>query len=158
MAEELERWAPRLAHDLTRVVRELPEYLEVEADHLRDTTRRFAPRASGRLRASILARGLSVLSNVPYAVLQSEGGVIKSLRHGWLTIPVRPGYVPGGGYVTVRGRDGNQYVVRSGTLQLWAVRRRQVRIRGTDYLQRALAAHLDKAGERMAERLVDEVT
>lgn len=158
MPDELEHWAPHLARDLDRVRRDLPEILEVEADHLAATTRRLAPRRSGALRASIMARGPDVTSSVPYAVLQSEGGVIKALRRGWLTIPVRRGYKPGAGYVTVRGRDGHQYVVRSGSYDLWAVRRRQVRIRGSRYLDRALAAHLEQADERVTKVLVDEVT
>jgi hypothetical protein len=154
---ELERWARQLPKDLTRVQREIPEYLEDEAQRLAATTRRFAPRQSGALRASILARGLQIAA-LPYAEIQSTGGRIRSQKHGWLTIPVRPGYSPGTGYVTVRGRDGNQYVLRSGTVQLWAVRRREVLIRGTRYLERALSVHLERAGERVGQRLVDEVT
>ncbi len=158
MAQELERWAPELARDLERVRRDLPEYIEDEAGHLTVEVRKRAPHKSGALRRSFFPRGPDVLTDSPYANIQSEGGVIRSLRHGWLTIPVRPGYTPGAGYVTVRGRDGNQYVVRSGSYQLWAVRRREVRIRGTGYLDRALAEHLTDSPERIADRLVAEVT
>lgn len=162
MSVDLERWAPELAADLERLARNQIDLVEPEAPILRDSLRRFAPRASGVLRRSFgwentVATGLTVTSSAPYAALQSEGGVVRAKR-GWMTIPIRLGYRPGAGFVTVRGRDGHQYIVRAGTHELWATRRREVRIRGSRYLDRALAAYLPDADERVADRLVDEVT
>jgi len=157
MAQDLERWAPRLAAELQQLARELPDVPSTEATHLADQVRRLAPRRTGFLRRSIAARGPEVLA-AEYAEIQSEGGTIRALRRGWLTIPVRPGYTPGPGYVTVRGRDGNQYVVRSGSYELWAIRRRSVRIPGTRFLPRALAAHLRAAEERLGDDFVERVT
>lgn len=157
MSQDLERWAPDLAADLERVRRDLPQIPRDEAPHLADQIRRLAPKRSGFLRRSVQPRGPEVLA-AEYAGIQSEGGTIKAIRRGWLTIPVRPGYTPGPGYVTVRGRDGNQYVVRSGSYELWAVRRRSVRIPGTRFLPRALAAHLEASVVRLADDFVDEVT
>lgn len=157
MATELERWAPELANDLARVGKEAESYLVPEAEHLATSIRRVAPVRSRALLRSIVARELDV-SALDYATLQSEGGTVKALHHGWLTIPVRPGYTPSGGYVTVKGRDGNQYVIRSGTMELWAARRRSVRIRGTQFLRRGLDDHLAGAGDRIAKRITDEVT
>lgn len=157
MSDELERWAPETAGDHDRLGRRLPELLEPEAEGLAGTARQLAQKRSGALRRSILARGLSVLSDSPYAVLQSEGGIVRSKRYGWLTIPVRAGFVPGPGFATVRSGTG-QIVVRSGTLQLWAVRRRQVLIRGNRFLVRALEQHRQQAADRVGARLVAEVT
>jgi hypothetical protein len=158
VSDDLERWAPELARDVDRIARDPEALIRPEARLLSDAARRRAPVARGALRRSIEDRGLSITTDVSYAVLQSEGGVVRALNHGWLTVPIRPGFVAGPGYTTVRGKDGQQYIVRSGSYQLWAVRRREVRIPGNRWIERALEDHLQKADDRVAERLVREVT
>jgi len=112
---------------------------------------RLAPRVSGRLRRSFDTRGSAVTSSVDYAELVDRGGTIRARAHGFLLVPVRPGQRPLDA-VTV-GPRGAQVIVRSGTYELWAVRRREVRIRGTRYLQRAEAAHVREARKDLAEEL-----
>lgn len=156
MADELfDHWATRLAADYREVAGQLPLTLAQEAQLLAATTRRLAPKATRALERSIRAQGPEVVSGLPYAEIQSTGGIIQARQHGWLTIPVRRGYRPAPGFVTVRSRDGNQIVVRSGTYELWAIRRREVRMRGSQYLERALEEHLTKAGERVLDKLPD---
>lgn len=157
MAEDLHRWAPRQAREFEQLGRDLDQLPTEEAASLAGWLRRTAPRRTGALLRSISARSNEVVA-LNYADIQDEGGTIRAVRRGWLTIPVRPGYVPGPGYVTVRGRDGNQYVLRSGSFELWAVRRRSVRIRGSRWKSRALAQHLREAEERVAEQLVEAGT
>lgn len=157
MSVDLERWAPKLAREFDELARDLPDVPTEEAKHLAGEIRRVVPRRSGFLLRSVEPRGSEVLA-ADYAGIQSEGGTIKAVRRAWLTIPVRPGYVPGPGFVTVRGRDGNQYVIRSGSYELWAVRRRTVRIPGTRFLPRALEAHLKASTERLETKLVEAGT
>jgi hypothetical protein len=148
LAELFDQWAGELAHDLRQAPRAVDTQLHAETRVLAGITRRLAPRASGALAESIEPDGLTVVSDVPYAELQSTGGTVTARQHGWLTIPVRAGYRPGGGYVTVRGRDGNPIVMRSGTYELWAVKRRSVRVPGSRYLQRALEQHLESGTDQ----------
>lgn len=155
MSETLERWAPRLAGDLRALPEALDRALDTEADHLARTAGRLAPRASGRLARSFVGQDHRVTSTAPYAVVASEGGIIRARAHGWLLVPVRPGYRPGPGFTTVTTRGGERIVIRSGTRELWAIRRREVRIRGSRYLERALDAHLQEAPERVARVLPD---
>jgi hypothetical protein len=151
-------WAARLAQGIRKSVGQLPRTLEEEAQHLAAATRLFAPRKSGALQESIRAQGPEVIVAGPaaaYAKIQNDGGPIVARRHGWLTIPVRPGYVPGPGLVTLKSRDGNQIVVRSGTYELWAIRRRVVTLKGSRYADRALEVHLEHAAERVLRTLPD---
>jgi len=157
VSDELEPWTTRFAGNLHRMAGRVPDELEREAERAAATVREFAPRRSGALRRSIKRLGKTVHSDLPYAQLQSEGGVVRPVRRQFLTIPVRRGFAPGPGFVTVRSSGGG-LVFRSGTRQLWAVRRREVRIRGSRYLLRALEAHMQKADVRVAKRLVEEVT
>jgi hypothetical protein len=153
--EMLERWAPRLAGELRDLPEALDRELTEEADRLARTTARHAPRRTGFLARSFKGDEQQVTSTAPYAVTASEGGVIRARAHGWLLIPVRPGYRPGPGFVTVRARNGERVVLRAGTPELWAIRRREVRIRGSRYLERALEDHLQGAPERVADILPD---
>lgn len=152
--ETLERWAPRLADELGDVPRDLQRLRSTEAERLADTLARTAQRGhTGRLRRSFEAKGPDVTSSVDYAEVASTGGTIVAKVHGNLVVPVKPGYTPGPGYVTVRARNGSLIVVRSGTHELWAVRRREVRVTGSRYLERGLAKHLEHADERAASVL-----
>lgn len=150
MPVELEDWATRLAAALRDV--HLRRELEEEADRLAAVAARHAPRRTGALARSFRGRGLHVEA-APYAEIVSEGGTVRSARIGGLLVPVRPGYRPGPGFATVRSRGGQRIVVRSGTHELWAIRRREVRLRGDHFLARALESHLDHADERVARAL-----
>lgn len=155
MAELFDHWALRLASDYREAVGRLPLTMRQEARLLAARVRRLAPVDSRRLQNSIRETEAAVTSDVPYAEIQDQGGVITARQHGWLTIPVRRGYRPAPGFVTLRSRDGNQIVVRSGTRELWAIRRREVRIKGSRYLERALEGHLEEAGGRVLATLPD---
>lgn len=141
---------------LERYLRQTPREVErlVEDDlprGLAGWARRLAPRVSGRLRRSFDSRDGTVTTSVDYAEIVDRGGAIRARAHGYLVVPVRPGVRPLDA-VTV-GPRGNQIIVRSGTYELWAVRRREVRIRGTRYLQRAEAAHLPEARAEIVQEL-----
>jgi hypothetical protein len=153
--EMLERWAPRLAGELRDLPEALDRELTAEADRLARTAARLVQRRSGALARSFRGEDHRVTSTKPYAVMASEGGVIRARAHGWLLVPVRPGYHPGPGFSTVTTRGGQRIVIRNGTHELWAVRRREVRVRGSRYLERALEDHLQGAPERVADILPD---
>lgn len=153
--EELVPWATRLARELRDVPEVVDQLLDAEALRLARTAAKFAPRSSGALSKSFSAKGAEVRSSVPYAAVASEGGRVVARRVSDLLVPVKPGYRPGPGYVTIRARSGERIVVRSGTHELWAIRRREVQLRGSGYLGRALETHLEQADERVAAKLPD---
>lgn len=139
----------------------LPRLPESEARLLAGYCSRYAPVRTGRLRRSFSARGPDVVSTAPYARIVSEGGVVRAKRYPFLTIPLRDGYARGQGNISVPDGKGGQYVFQRGTRGLIAVRRREVRIPGNGYLQRALEAYQADARQRIgadiARRFAAEV-
>lgn len=160
MSAELERWAAAYAKRLEAEPKRLVADLKLEAESLRDHLKRTAPKKKGRLAKSIYAKDASILTYVPYATIQDEGGEVRAKRVTWLTIPLRPGYRKNSKqFFAITGRDGNQYILRKlkkgqkGRPELWAIRRRSVILPGTGYRQRALDAHLEQAPGREAARI-----
>lgn len=150
MTVKLEPWARETAAEFRAV--KLPTVLQQEARNLAWLASRSAPRATGHLSLSIYAVGPRVETRAPYASVVNTGGVISARRHGYLTIPVRPGFRPGPGFVIARSSKG-PLVVRAGTHEIWALLRRSVTVRGTRYLDTALTVHLATAQERVGSQL-----
>lgn len=147
MPDELVDWAAQKAARMVKA--DFRTALAAEAQRLASTLSRYAPVRSGFLRRSFHSAGKQVRS-ADYARIVSEGGVIRAKRGRMLTIPV-PGYVPGPDYVTVSDRSGGQAIFRRGTYELWAIRRREVIVRGSGYLTRATQDFLRSRGPVLAE-------
>lgn len=158
MATDLERWTERMAAITAAEPERAKKELGLETDALRDELKKSAPKKRGRLEKSIRSKGLSVVTRSRYAIMQDQGGRIDPKRRAWLTIPVKKGYRPGPKYFTITGRDGNQYVLRRGSRELWAIRRRFVMIPATHFLQHGLDKHLAQTDERLAKRAEDRLS
>jgi hypothetical protein len=147
----LEEWAKSLKSELGKEWNEFKDGLKGEVEELADTVREVVTVRSGRLRKSIRVRGLEVISRHRGAKFHSTGGLISAKKHEFLTIPVRKGYRRAPKYLTIKRADGDQFVIRRGTRELWAIRRRQVYVRGSRYLDKALERHIQETGERVAK-------
>ena len=147
MPVELDIWAGRLRGELERLEPDLGD----EASRLLRVARRYAP---GKLGQTLSVERASVVSSVPYAEFTSKGGILRPKRARWLRIPL-PGQPrdarDGPDYVTVGERPDTRHVLRRSTGELVAVRKLQVRIRGSGWIPRALAEH-----EREAERRLEQ--
>lgn len=155
MATELEDWAISLRDRMTPALKWLDNLSDVEAKHLRDELRNYAPVASGSLRDSIEVEG-SDIEMLFYGRTINFGGTIQARNLGWMTIPLR-GYKQGPGYVTVhpKSRPHLGYVFRRSDGELMANRRREVTIRGQRWMERALTSHLLKADQRLIDEAED---
>lgn len=147
MAIEFQVWAGRLAAELPKIAE---PNMGTEAGHLLRIARRYAP---GRLGTRLHAQGEQVVSDVPGAQLLSDGGIIRAQRARWLRIPL-PGQPDNAGngpdYVTIGKRPDTRYVIRKSTRELVAVRKLQVTIRGSRWMQRALQEHETEAEQRLS--------
>lgn len=159
MPVELDYWAGRLARKFRDEPKKAERDLKEEAKALRDHLKATAPRAKGRLMRSIYAKEFSVITYVAYAEVQNEGAKVVPKRRAWLTIPLRKGYrASSRQFFTINGRDGNQYVLRKKTRELWAIRRRSIVIPGSGWMDRGLRTHLMFAEERLADAFAERVT
>lgn len=151
MAEELADWCIRMRDRMAPALRYIDNLSDVEAKHLRDGLRNYAPVVSGALRDSIEVEG-SDIEMLIYGRMINFGGTIKAKRLAWLTIPLL-GYKQGPGYVTIhpKSRPTLGYVFRRSDGELMANRRREVTIRGQRWIERALTSHLLKADQRLID-------
>lgn len=155
----LEVWAERADEDLERLIADLgPDgwYVSEGARSMVARLRYMAPRRSGRLRASFQPDRNTVVSSAPYAVLQSEGGVILPRHRRALIVPFAPGYDPRSGrpgYTVYVNRGATRGYVFSGPYALEAVRRARVVIPGNRYLERAKQAALVEDPDQIARDL-----
>lgn len=137
-------WASKAPSDLSAMLADLgPEggWAGIAAQTLVRRIQALAPRRSGRLKASFHAEENRVVSTAPYARLVNEGGVVRPRHRKALVVPFAKGYDPGqGGGVSVPVRRGATvgYVrPRGGPFELLAVRRSQVTIARSGYIDRA---------------------
>lgn len=147
MAVSLSSWYGRLAKDLEQ----LPPNLELEAGRMLRVARRFAP---GKLGEAFERDHASVVSEAPYAEILSTGGTIRAKGPWGLRIPL-PGQPENAGrgraYFTVRKPNGDGLVFRKSTRELVAVRKMSVTLRGSRWMEHALAEHEDEAERRLSE-------
>ncbi len=153
MASQLDQWTALMRKRLAGEPKAVKDDLYFETDRLRDQAQSLAAFKTGRLRRSIKSKGLIVLSRHPAALFQNKGGILKAKKHEFMTIPVRPGFRRAPKYVTIKRADGSEFVIRRGTTQLWAVKRRAIVIAGNRYLDRALDRHLGVTGDRVSAKV-----
>jgi hypothetical protein len=146
MAVALRDWYGRVAADL----KVAEPNLQLEAGRLLRVARRFAP---GKLGEAFKHDGAKVVSEAEYAEFLSDGGTIRAKGPWGLRIPL-PGQPENAGkgraYVTIRkpGSD-TALIFRKSTRELVAVRKMQVTIRGSRWMQHALAEHEAEAEKRL---------
>lgn len=146
----LEDWAARLSSLLThadkRIRHEMGRRL---SGRLQAHARRLAPVKTGALRRSLVStysvreRRIRLTSTVPYARIQSTGGRIFPRTRRYLAVPIGHDSGPPaqhGRHAVATGRDGRLYLVQPGTSRIRYVLRSSVYLRGSRYLDRAVAA------------------
>lgn len=148
MAVELTAWTRQLSGRLGALAPNLRE----EARRLLSIARKHAPR---RFKQALFEDRGRIFSRLEGAEISSTGGLIRAKRARWLLIPL-PGQPKnvgkGSGYVTFpRGDHFKRYVLDTNTKQLVAVRMKAVRIRGTRWMDRALAEYQTTAPQVAAK-------
>lgn len=145
MAVELVAWTRQLSGRLG----ELAPNLRIEARRLLVIAQRHAP---SRIATGLYEQQGRIFSKDPQAAVTSTGGWIRPLTARWLRIPL-PGQPKNAGSrpgeVTFPRGDGfKRYVKDKRTDRLVAVRVKAVRIRGTRWMDRALAEYFATAQQQ----------
>ncbi len=135
----------------TGTARTLPK-AEEEVRYLLAEFKRFAPPS---VKPTLFAEKRHVFSTAPHARESSFGGVIRPKRARWLFVPLRGARVHSRSpnLVTVPRGDGfKRYVIDKRSKKLVAVRMKAVTLRGSRWIDRALAEHKAKTEERLRKR------